>query len=187
MNSKRIFTSSMLLSLIVAGVWTAFMSYRPENIKNTMLSSLPDGFMEGVHALILDKNGQPKIIIDAPRMVHYAEDDMTKLTKPLLTIYRKSPKPWYVTSRMAKAMHGIDTVHFWRDVTIHHKADAKEPETVIKTESLTVYPNKDTAETNDAITLQQPNLIVKAIGMYADMNIGEVKLHANVRGIYEPH
>lgn len=186
MTIHRLFFSSILLGLIGFGIWTALLSYRPTTFSDTILASLPDGYMEDVNALILDQDGHPKMKILSPRMVHYAEQDTTKLTSPHLTIYRKSPRPWYVTSRVAKATQGIDTVEFWRNVVIHHAEDTAHPETLIKTETLTVHTNDDTAETKDFITLTQPRLIIRAIGMFADMGKGEVKLLSNVRGVYEP-
>ncbi|MCW5582746.1 MAG: LPS export ABC transporter periplasmic protein LptC, partial [Gammaproteobacteria bacterium] len=61
------------------------------------------------------------------------------------------------------------------------------PATLIKTPTLSVQPNKQIAETNDLITLIQPNLVVKSTGMYADMNTGNIKLLSQARGEYVPN
>ncbi len=101
-------------------------------------------------------------------------------------MYRKSPNPWYVTAKFAKATQGIENVYFWKNVVIHHAADFNSPATLIKTTTLMVHPNKQTAETNDIITMIQPSLVVKATGMHADMNNGDIKLLSQARGEYEP-
>jgi lipopolysaccharide export system protein LptC len=121
-----------------------------------------------------------------PKLVHYAESDTTHFTTPQLVLYRQSPQPWYVTSKFAKATQGTDNVNFWENVTIHHAADTNNPATLIKTTTLTVHPNDKTAETKDFITLTQPNVIVKATGMFADMNTGDIKLLSQARGEYVP-
>lgn len=143
--------------------------------------------MEVVTATFMDKQGKPSIKIETPKMVHYIENDASHLTDPQLTIYRKSPQPWFITSKFAKARGGIELLDFWEDVTIHHAADLANPATVIKTPKLTVHPNAQTAETSELITLIQPNITVKATGMFADMNVGSIKLLSEARGEYAPN
>ena len=120
-------------------------------------------------------------------MLHFPENDLTEITQPHLKIYRNSREPWYVTAKRAQALQGMKEIHFWDDVNIQHAPDEKTPETTITTPSLTIFPNQQTAETADEITLMQPNLVVKALGMHADMVSGEIKLLANSRGEYVPN
>jgi LPS export ABC transporter protein LptC len=119
-------------------------------------------------------------------MVHYAQNDSTDFTDPQLTLYHKSPNPWFIESKTAKASHGIDKVVFTENVTIHHPADYANPATIIKTTTLTVHPNDKTAETAEPITMIQPNSIMKAIGMQADMDSGNIKLLSQAQGEYVP-
>lgn len=175
----------MIAALGIA-IWTTYLSYQPQPRTAAHSSLLPDAFMEQVSAVIMDKQGKPNLKIVSPKMVHYAANDTTQLIKPELTIYRKSPKPWYITANYAKATQGVDNISFRENVTIHHAADENNPATLIKTPTLTVHPNKRTAETNDLITLIQPNLTVKATGMYADMNSGDIKFISQARGEYVP-
>lgn len=181
-----IFSLIMIAVLAFAG-WVTYISYRPQHNHNKPSSLLPDAFMENVSAVIMDKQGKPKMKIVSPKMVHFAENDTTRLTTPELTLYRKSPKPWYITATHAKATQGIENVRFWDNVTIHHAADENNPATLIKSPTLVVHPNEQTAETNDLITLIQPNLLVKATGMFADMNTGDIKLISQARGEYVPN
>jgi lipopolysaccharide export system protein LptC len=175
--------------LIVVGLatWTTFLSYRPQNNMLANASPLPDAVMEDVIALIMDKQGKPSMKIVTPKLIHYTENDTTHLSSPALTLYRKSPIPWYVTAKYAKATQGIENVFFWENVVIHRAADENNPMTLIKTTTLLVHPNKQTAETQDNITMIQPNLMVQATGMYADMNTGDIKLLSKARGEYVPN
>lgn len=142
--------------------------------------------METVDAIILDKEGKVYMKIVTPKMIHFASNDVTDFIEPELTLYHKSPQPWFIESRFAKAKEGIEKVIFRENVTIHHPADSSNPATVIKTASLTVYPNAQTAETGDKVTMLQPNSTVKAIGMFADMNSGNIKLLSQAEGEYVP-
>lgn len=186
MTYKYSIISVIMMTVLAFAAWTTYLSYRPQHSTAARPSQLPDAFMENVSAVIMDKQGKPSIKIVSPKMIHFTANDTTQLIKPELTLYRKSPKPWYITAKYAKATQGIDNVNFWDNVTIHHAADENNPATLIKTPTLTVHPNKQVAETNDIITLVQPNLIVKATGMYADMNSGDIKLISQARGEYVP-
>lgn len=186
MTYKNTIITLLMLAIVGMSVWTTLWTYNTPNAPLLKNTSLPDAFMEEVVSIIMDKQGKPKLMIVTPKMVHFADHDTTHLTTPQLTIYRKSPKPWYITSKYAKATQGIEHLNFWDDVIIHHPADEANPATLIKTATLTVYPNKQTAETEDVITLIQPHLTIKATGMQADMNIGNIKLLSQSRGTYAP-
>lgn len=186
MTYKNALISSIMIVAIGFMAWTTFLSSRPQNTQTTKTAMLPDAFMEDVTAVIMDKQGKPKMKIVTPKLVHYAENDTTRLITPQLTLYRKSPQPWFITSKTAEATQGADQVYFQDDVNIHHSADENNPATLIKTTTLTVHPNKQLADTNDLITLIQPNTVIKAVGMHADMNTGDIKLLSQARGEYVP-
>lgn len=186
MTYKNTIISFIMIAVVGLAAWTTFISYRPQNFSLLKSDPLPDAIMEDVVALIIDKQGKPSMKVITPRLTHYTDSDTTHLTTPQLVLYRKSPQPWYVSSQFAKATQGIENVDFWENVTIHHAADNNNPATLIKTTTLTVHPNQKTAETKDFITLIQPNIVVKATGMHADMNTGDIKLLSKARGEYVP-
>lgn len=185
MSYKNAIITVFMLSAILLGAWMT-LSYRGETVIATQTTSLPDAYMEGVTSIVMNKQGKPRMILATPKLTHYAENDTTDLVAPQLTMYRNSPQPWYITSDHAKATQGTETVDFWDNVNIHHSADNKNPATLIKTTTLTVHPNKQVAETKDDITMVQPSTIVKATGMYADMNTGNINLLSAARGEYVP-
>lgn len=180
----------MGLSLIIIslfGVWTILLSYNASQTASPKNNDLPDAFMEEVTAVTMDKQGKPRMKVETPKLVHYPTKDTTQLFSPQLTLYRNSPKPWFITAKFATATDGVEDIYFFDNVIIHHAADENNPATLIKTSALTVYPNKKLAETNDFITMTQPSLIVKAVGMKADMNTGNIKLLSQARGEYVPN
>ncbi len=177
------YITPILISLIVL---TFALMYRPSTVTDSIRSSLPDAIMEDVVSVAYDKQGKPRIKIATPRMVHYLDNDATDLTTPEVTLYRKSPQPWRITSQYAKATDGANKVDFWENVIIQHTGDTSTPTTLIKTPTLTVHPELQTAQTEDPITLIQPSIVVKSIGMYADMDSGNIKLLSEAVGEYVP-
>lgn len=186
MTYRHTFLTLFIFATIAAMVWTSYFSNHAPSKPIVIVDNAPDAFMEDVVSTTLDKQGKPKLILKTPKMIHFSKDDTTRLVLPHLTLYRESPQPWYITSKYAKASQGIETVNFWEEVEVTHAADLHSPDTKIKTTALTVYPNKKTAETTEFITMIQPNMIVTATGMFADMNTGDVKLLSEARGQYDP-
>lgn len=186
MRYKNTFISFSLMLILGFAMWMTMTSHHHHTDNATTTAQLPDGYMEGVVAFIYDKQGKPSMKVITPKLIHYAEGDTSHLTSPNLTLYRKSPQPWYITANFAKSTLGAENVDFWDDVNIQHAGDITSPATVIKTTKLTVHPNKKIAETEDLITMIQPNLVVKATGMHADMNTGDIKLLSEARGEYAP-
>lgn len=187
MTYKGSMTSVVIIAAISFAAWLTLLSIWPQNsVIGTTAIEQPDAYMEDVNAVFMDKFGKPKLKIATPKLTHFQTNDTTNFDSPQLTIYRKSPAPWYVSSHYAKATHGIDNVDFREDVTIHHPGDQHMPATIIKAPTLIVHPNNETAETNEPIELIQPNLVVKAVGMRANMNSGAIKLLSQAKGEYVP-
>lgn len=175
------------LTIIMLAIWSTVLSFMPDRPSGLTLTEQPDAYMEDVSAVFMDKFGKPKMKIITPKLVHYLSNDTSQLTEPKLTLYRKSPKPWYVSSHFARATHGIDNITFREDVIIHHPGDDKLPATLIKAPTILVHPNNETVETNEEIELTQPNLTVKATGMRADMNSGNIMLLSQAKGEFRPN
>lgn len=187
MNYKHISISLLTIVGIIIATWSGIFMVRPSNPIAKQTSSLPDAYMLDVTATIMDMQGNPHMKIVTPKMIHYTSNDTSQLIAPQLTLYRQSLNPWYITSAFAKATQGIENVDFWNDVTVQHPADENNPNTVIKTNMLTVHPNKETAETQEFITMLQPNLTVNAVGMHANMHTGDIRLLSQMRGEYAPN
>ncbi len=176
-----------LLLILAAGLssWSILIS-KKAHITPSGKPNEPDAFMENVTATIINKEGVRSILIESPRMVHYAENDTTVIETPKITIYRNSPEPWLINSDYARATQGTNKIFFWSNVVIHHPYDESTPITTFKTNTLTVFPQDKRAETADAVVLTQPETVVHAVGMTANLNDGEVKLLSQARGEYVP-
>ncbi len=165
--------------------WSIFVSnLSTSTTKNN--PNQPDAFMENVVATTLNKQGSPTIKLITPKMVHYAANDATDISTPRVTVYRNSPNPWYINSDYAKATAGINQIIFWSNVVIHHVADVANPTTTMLTTSLTVFPKTRLAKTSEPVTITQPDTIVHAIGMLANLDAGTVKLLSKAQGEYVP-
>lgn len=186
MTHKNQFISFLTLATAFICMWLTGY-YRAQSNVLIQPNQLPDAFMENVRTTVLNKDGNPSMKIASPKMTHYAQNDTTNLINPSLTLYHKGPQPWLITSKFATATEGVDNIQFSQDVNIQHPGDNENPLTLIKTATLLVHTVTQTADTSDLITLIQPSISVKAIGMHADLNAGDVKLLSQARGEYAPN
>jgi len=190
MSSNRNLTFfCLLITALFLSAWSAFIIYYKKSSIPTDLGK-PDAFMEEIVATIIDKQGNLSLKIVSPKMVHYLENDTTEITKPLLILYRnrnsrqKTTKPWYLSADHAKASQGISQIHLWENVIIHHPGDEQNEKTTLLAPTLTVYPEKQLAETPDPVIINQPNTKIHAVGMNANLDSGAVKLLSQTRGEY---
>ena len=146
----------------------------------------PDSYMQDVVATQFNKEGKITLKLTSPRLTHYAVDDRMHITTPHLVLYRQSPKPWYIQSEYADTKHGVDEILFSENVKIRHPADSENPETALATRAITIFPSQKMASTAEAVVFTQPDTIVHAIGMLANLDDGSIKLLSEAQGEYAP-
>lgn len=184
LSYKKILLSSALLMAAAGSAWLATLGPKPIFLPKAR--SQPDAYMEQAITTIMNKEGKLNLSIASPKITHYPENNRAHLDLPTVILYQNSNQPWYITSNEAVTTQGIDKIDFLKNVVIHHAADLQNPATLVKTASLTVFPHEHFAKTADPITLIQPDLIVNATGMEANMNKGEINLLSAARGEYVP-
>lgn len=185
---RQVLISALLMTAIAFSGWSIFLSNQNRAITTTDASSTqPDGFMEGVTATFMNKEGTPALKVDAPKLIHYANNDTTEFVTPHVIIFRHATEPWHIHANHAKTLQGLTEINFWDDVVIHHAADKDNPLTTIKTSTLTIFPDQQVAKTAEAITVTQPDTTVYAVGMLANWDQGTVKLLSQAREEYVPH
>lgn len=186
LSLKNAIISFLMILTLGLSLWSVLGSTRTETT-STQSTHRPDAFMENVVATIINKEGNPSLKVEAPKMVHYADNDTTDIETPHITLYRESPEPWSIDSHYAKATQGLDKIFFWENVVIHHVNDTVNPTTTMTTATLTVFPNKQIAQTNDSVTVTQPSTTIHGLGMLANLNEGTVQLLSKAQGEYTPN
>lgn len=183
MFSKNLFYSGLLITALLLSGWSLFIIYHKKPSTADDLGK-PDSFMEEVVATFIDKEGKPSLKMIATKMTHYNQNDATTISNPILTLYRKSPKPWHLTADHARALQGISQIRLWSNVIINHPGDTQNEKTTLLTPSLSVFPDKQVATTVAPVVITQPNTKIHAIGMKADLDSGAIHLLSQAVGEY---
>jgi lipopolysaccharide export system protein LptC len=118
------------------------------------------------------------------RLKHVKATDITLLTTPNLDLYRGSDLPWHVRSERGEVAPQGQEVELIDKVRVE-RTDAKGRPTILTTSRLTVFPEKEYAQTQQAVRIDAANGVTTAQGMKAYLNDGRMLLLSNVRGQHE--
>ncbi|MBU1193027.1 MAG: LPS export ABC transporter periplasmic protein LptC [Gammaproteobacteria bacterium] len=187
MNGSR---STLPLLLVAAAALLSWWLYqqvqqdRPRNDGSQRHD--PDAFIDDVDLSNLDASGQLTSRLWAKRMQHYPDDDSTTLDKPRLEMYRPAEPPWNLHAQQGWISSGGDEVLLEGDVKIRRDGKAGIHPVDIETGKLLIFPERDYAETDVAITYRSTGLEVHSIGMRAYLEKGQVELLNQVRAVHQP-
>ena len=179
---KKSLLISALCLLIGVSLW--FVIHPSSSSLNQSPSSTPDSFMTNVTATKLNKLGKPHYLLIAQDVRHYVQNDMTLIQKPFFTFYPIDEPPWQVKSDMSQAIHGTEKVWLINHVFIQQLPGNNSHNATLSTNFITLYPDISFAETNQPVTITQPNTIIHAIGMQVDMKQSYVKFLSHTQGEY---
>ena len=152
----------------------------------------PDIFAEGVRVLKLDAQGRPLQLLSARRAEHFPDDLTTEFSDITLAETREGKPPVKVTANQATLTGDRENVFFKGQVRAIREATpatAHEPAagaSSLATEYLHVMPNRETADTDQPVTITDARGIIHATGMEADNKARTIKFKSGVSGHMEP-
>lgn len=184
---KSTHTLFMFILLLLIGMMGWYIA-RPENLNlldSHTLATTPDAIIENITVTTFNPDGSLAHRLTSPLMKHIPQNNVSLLQQPHITVYQTKQAPWQISAGHGKALNGSQKVELSNKVIIHQRASTKNKENTLRTEKLFYYPKKRYADTDVAVTLTQPGIIIKAIGMQAYIDEKSVKLLHQTRGRYE--
>lgn len=129
-------------------------------------------------------DGKVQYEMTADKVEHVKATDVSLLTRPDLQMYRGTAFPWHVQSARGEVSPGGEQVELIDDVRVA-RTDEKNRSTIITSSRMTVFPQKQYAQTEQAVRIDAGGGVTTAKGMKAYLNDGRMDLLSNVRGQYE--
>ncbi|MES2820671.1 MAG: LPS export ABC transporter periplasmic protein LptC [Pseudomonadota bacterium] len=170
--------------LAAAGYWNISpVSFMEKTVTATDDSAI-DFYVIKADTVQYQADGELHYEMTADRMEHLKTTDMTLLSAPDLMLYRGTPLPWHVRSARGEVSPKGKEVELIDDVRVE-RTDAKGRPTILTTSRLTVIPEKEYAQTSQAVRIEAANGVTTAKGMKAYLNDGRMLLLSNVRGQHE--
>jgi len=147
----------------------------------------PDVIVDNFHATTMDARGAPRAFMEAQQLRHYPDHDTTELNLPHLTM-RGAGRPDVIMVAQRGEISSKGDVVIMRDaVKVNQDASAGLAALALQTQFLRVMPNRNFADTDQAVTIFNRSNTVRAIGLEMDNNAHTLKLLSHVRSEHLPH
>ena len=144
----------------------------------------PDYIVDGLSAVRMNEKGSVEYSLAAQRMVHYPDDDSTHLTSPRFVSYTSLKAPVTITSREGLVSSEGENIYFHEKVVVTRAPYAQQGELTVRTEYLHVIPDEHLAKTDRAVTINDANTTVHAVGLELNTETQVLRLLSRVRGTY---
>lgn len=184
---RYLISGGLILMVACMGLAIGYWNIRPASFTPapSAASLQPDFFMENPRIRQLNELGQPAYELTSERAVHQLNQDVTELHEPRLRYYREGEvQPWDLQARHGTVTQSGDQVDLSQDVVIEQQLHG-QPKRRLSTPALSVFAQRDYAETDRDVRIEAGNGVTTATGMQAYFNDGRIKLLSNVRGEYE--
>ncbi len=174
MTSRAIIMSFIIFAVAFATDWFVEDSH-PDPEAEDLTRNDPDLYMLDATIRQYADNGVLDHELSAERFTHFPLTDLTTLTTPSLILFSDDSIPWAITAKhgrlLSESTFRDESVELWDNVlAIKQQADGRFIN--IQTESLTVYPKRDYAETDEKVYIDDNNARTTAAGMQANFDQG---------------
>ncbi len=190
-----LFTPWVLAAALVTGFGALLLIQHQRQAGEEFITSdkFPLTFMTQVETREFDKQGNLQQVISTPRITQYQIDpdktgdqDYTLIEQPRITLHQASkPNPWLVSAKLGHKQANTDELRLIESVHLEQQT-ADQGLVNIDTSELWIYPGKQFAATDKAVTMQGSAIKVDAVGMEAHLLDDTIQLKSQVRAIYEP-
>ena len=170
---QKLLLALIALLLIVAGYYW--------NVGLELFNEQPT---ENAHSLQYQEDGSLDYEMTAVKLEHQKATDITFVTTPDLLLFRGNVQPWHIQSARAEVGPKGKEVELIDDVRVA-RTDAKGQPSILTTTRLTVFPDKNYAQTEQAVKIDAANGVTTAVGMKAYLKDSRMHLLSNVRGQHE--
>lgn len=179
----------LLLLLIVSAVialWESPPSLLKKPAPQGAAKTFPVAYIESAKSKKFSESGELKYTFEADR-VNYFEfkqehKNYAQAIEPNITLYSKDGQPWHITAEHGHSDSKGNTITFTSNVVVW-QVDAQQARTELQTEKLVVMPEREFAETDQAVTLIAPSGVTTAVGMEAIFNQDRLLLLSQVKSI----
>lgn len=173
------------LALVAIGYWNLLpQRFIDDPAGNAQTDNAIDAYATNVKTIQYRADGKVQYEMTAERLDHVQATDVTLVSKPDMLAYRGTDLPWHVRSARAEVAPKGTQAELIDDVRVE-RTDEKGRPIVMTTTRMTVFPDKNYAQTEQAVKIEAANSVTTAKGMKAYLNDGRMLLLSNVRGQHE--
>ncbi|CAE6941927.1 MAG: LPS export ABC transporter periplasmic protein LptC [Pseudomonadaceae bacterium] len=170
--------------LVAVGYWNINQETFSDRQPASTTDSPIDFYVVNTSTVQYMPDGSRHYTLKADKLEHFKATDITNVTLPNLMLYRGTEYPWHVRSEKGEIGPGGQEVELIDKVKVE-RTDAKGRPTILNTSRLTVFPDKQYAQTEQAVRIDAANGVTTAVGMKAYLDDSRMLLLSKVRGQHE--
>ncbi len=178
----------LVLAICLGGLSAWLGRISQVDVEETALNpNEPQYSMTGISGKRFDEQGRLKENLGAETAWQLPKSDDVTFEKPELAMYNGGKLLYTVKSSEAHYNTDNRKVQFQNNVVLTKNADAQRPAGILKTNSLTIDTQTETAETQDAVEYRYGDSHGTANGLVYDHKKGFLNLPSRVKAIiYDP-
>ena len=180
-------TSAILLIMLALGYWGYDGSITNVGPKRTnIIRKDADYFLVDANIRQYNEIGRLEYTLKSSSITHYPHNDNTLLQQPIMTSYGTADEVFKSVSESGKLLPGGNDIELWDNVVMTHTQLNSGKVVRMDTDFITIYSEKEIAETDRPVLITNSTGETRAIGMTALYQQGLIKLKSRVRGVHEP-
>ena len=156
----------------------------PQFTPRPTLQSEPDFYLNQFKATEYRTSGQVRYYFVADQAQHFPDGDYTLVERPDVTLYDERGLPWLTRAMKGRVTTNYETVKLWDQVVMQRDTPADPLE--LTTRAMTLFPQRDFAETEQAVLITSLNSRITGTGMKAYLDQERVELLDDVKVTHEP-
>ncbi len=147
-----------------------------------------DYYMSVVDSTRFSAEGSSLYRLQAERILHYPEPELTSIETPRLIFYADEAGPWFLSAAYGTiqqdAERAEDKLELSENVIVQHTDNRGETHNIY-TEALTIYLDSRILTTDQDVLMESGNREISSQGMTADLFSKHLTFLGNVQGRYD--
>jgi lipopolysaccharide export system protein LptC len=178
--NRLIVISTLILASSLAVNWILDDSQSPEL---EAAQNDPDLYMLNASINQFSTEGVLTHTLSAARFTHFPLTDLTTLKSPRIELgSENTANPWRIAASegrlLSASLYREEIVELWNNVLANQSSDSREF-VQIQTNSLTVYPEREYAETDEKVYIDNQTGRTTAAGMKAFLDTGKFQFFSD--------
>lgn len=182
-NRQRLIITLLILVTILL-YWGVAETPQEASRPSSALSEKMDYFIDAAKSREWNETGALKRQISSIRVEHDPKALRNHLTEPHGLVYRDDNSKVTVTADRGISYDDNSRTDLAGNVIVHDNPSS-DSATVLTTEALSIFPQKETAETDQKVVISSTSGNTEGVGMDYHFEKRVMNLHADVKGFYK--
>lgn len=183
MNPRALWITALVLAAVVTG-WLAWDRRAPSAAAGG--EARADYVLHDFQIVALDAEGKESVTLRAPRLARNGQDQTLDIQDPLFLLPDAQGQHWQLAAATAWVSADGEQMILRGGVRGDSPKVATVTPTTFRSDTLTVYPRRSLAQTDDAVEMTQPGLTQRGVGLHVDSAANTLRLLSQVKTRYEP-